>query len=579
MYPNTPQGLSDALAAASGDATRIWIDGNVIRVLPAMDAPAVPTVVDFPLIAGEVGVENAGYEWGDIRRYGGGPSSLPAKNTIALNNAILSAWKAKRPVCIPGGTYRFLGGVDCYRSVSIVGDGPQATILSNESPSNYGIRLCAPSESQPYLVGRQGIADLQITGTSTGAAIEFDTEASCALSNLYLIDCAGHGVHIGKTKHASVLTITGTKIQRCKNGVYGRSSYAKQINAVNIINSDISGNTENGVDVLATVLNIDKNVIQNNGKYGVIVSADGYLDGSYTARVVSVSGNYMERNGVGELRVETGIYASASEIRVGYLEVRGNLFSQGASATAPSVSMTRAGDGSSSGKMFSEGVVTGKFTGNCIMSDTSSLAFADFGNALSDSFEVDLGTDNPGLGASPVIYDSRLLKYINLGRARLSAAQNYYVFGWLNSKSDTINYANGNTDSDEFVLSSSEAFVSYNVPLSSNEILISAAIPVMLDSAGASADVSFEIISYPASGNTATTSVKFPRHVVTVAATGNYAVPAIAMSNYIEEVNSLIDVYRASYLREFWVVKVGVRLSSGSPAAKCKLGSLFIRKN
>ena len=38
-YPNTQEGRTAALAAVSGDPSRLWFDGDVVRVLPPAIAP------------------------------------------------------------------------------------------------------------------------------------------------------------------------------------------------------------------------------------------------------------------------------------------------------------------------------------------------------------------------------------------------------------------------------------------------------------------------------------------------------------------------------------------------------------
>ena len=43
-YDNTPAGMSAGLASAGGNQARIWIDGDVIRLLP-LAAPVVPEKV------------------------------------------------------------------------------------------------------------------------------------------------------------------------------------------------------------------------------------------------------------------------------------------------------------------------------------------------------------------------------------------------------------------------------------------------------------------------------------------------------------------------------------------------------
>ena len=43
-YTNTPDGLRDALKAVSGNESRLWFDGDVIRVMPP-EPPQVPQEV------------------------------------------------------------------------------------------------------------------------------------------------------------------------------------------------------------------------------------------------------------------------------------------------------------------------------------------------------------------------------------------------------------------------------------------------------------------------------------------------------------------------------------------------------
>jgi len=43
-YPNTPAGMASAMASVSGEQSRLWVDGPVIRILPAPPI-IVPTEV------------------------------------------------------------------------------------------------------------------------------------------------------------------------------------------------------------------------------------------------------------------------------------------------------------------------------------------------------------------------------------------------------------------------------------------------------------------------------------------------------------------------------------------------------
>lgn len=43
-YPRTESGLAAALAAATGDPTRLWHDGDVIRVMPPQAPPVTGKV-------------------------------------------------------------------------------------------------------------------------------------------------------------------------------------------------------------------------------------------------------------------------------------------------------------------------------------------------------------------------------------------------------------------------------------------------------------------------------------------------------------------------------------------------------
>ena len=44
IYPNTPAGLNDAIESAGGDQSRVWRDGETIKVLPP-ETPHVPQEV------------------------------------------------------------------------------------------------------------------------------------------------------------------------------------------------------------------------------------------------------------------------------------------------------------------------------------------------------------------------------------------------------------------------------------------------------------------------------------------------------------------------------------------------------
>lgn len=43
-YPNTPAGMASAMASVSGEQSRLWVDGPVIRILPA-PVSAAPTEI------------------------------------------------------------------------------------------------------------------------------------------------------------------------------------------------------------------------------------------------------------------------------------------------------------------------------------------------------------------------------------------------------------------------------------------------------------------------------------------------------------------------------------------------------
>lgn len=43
-WPNTVSSRVEALAAASGDGSRVWVDGDVVRVLPESPIPVPPEV-------------------------------------------------------------------------------------------------------------------------------------------------------------------------------------------------------------------------------------------------------------------------------------------------------------------------------------------------------------------------------------------------------------------------------------------------------------------------------------------------------------------------------------------------------
>ena len=162
----------------------------------------------------------------DARDYGLRQSASSATNSAALQAAFDAAKASPRSkVFAPAGEYDYIGGVVWDRAISFEGDG-RATVLNNVGSGTFGFQVQSPSVAVPYIVGVGEFAGLYMTGTSAGPAIEYDTESNWRLRSIYIVGCPGIGLHIGRTSHASVLTLDQVKIQQCAKGIYGRGSSA-----------------------------------------------------------------------------------------------------------------------------------------------------------------------------------------------------------------------------------------------------------------------------------------------------------------------------------------------------------------
>jgi hypothetical protein len=165
----------------------------------------------------------------------------------------------------------------------------------------------------------------------SGPGIKFYGEGSTLFDRIYILQAGGHGMLI-QGGHATAFTLRSVRIEsNGLDGIYGRGSTTEQINAFNLLHSEIGQNLRHGVNVWPTEgFNVKDCVIQGNAGVGLLFDPSDDTWGTIyaTARRVSVEGNYLEANAGGALRAKTSNDGAGRIRYLQNLNVENNLFSQ-----------------------------------------------------------------------------------------------------------------------------------------------------------------------------------------------------------------------------------------------------------
>ena len=176
--------------------------------------------------------------------------------------------------------------------------------------------------------------DLVISGSrlmGLGATTSVGLHLHCGGGNVLFDRCVVNefGSH-GVVLEGEVFGVTFRQSRSIYNGgdgIFGLGKSTAQINAIRILESDLSDNLGNGINVWGVAIAILCNIIENNGLAGVRLDASSITDDQATASGVQVVGNYFEANPLGCVRAHTAYNAPYARY-LGSLVIRDNYLSQ-----------------------------------------------------------------------------------------------------------------------------------------------------------------------------------------------------------------------------------------------------------
>lgn len=223
-------------------------------------------------------------------------------DTAAIQAAITAGGNAGIPVYFPPGIYRISGSLNASAG----------TVLQGANSGGFGVVIAESLVSTiaamanmnaPLILGAQGAAHVRIrdlhldcnknNNTSTVGISLTDVgtaeEAQWRIENCFIEAAASYGIYVGSGRRA--VKIRYTDIMYCSTGVRFNGSDG-EINAsivgsctvdgigvgapvTRILNCDIFGNTQNGVDVFSSInqVLISGNGIDRNGANGVYLAS------------------------------------------------------------------------------------------------------------------------------------------------------------------------------------------------------------------------------------------------------------------------------------------------------------------
>jgi hypothetical protein len=352
----------------------------------------------------------------------------------------------------PQGTYHHTGLIT-RSSMVIAGASWGGTILANTGPKPS--LTIASQPGADYLVGGVVVSDLQITGRGSGAGVLYDTQSHSRLSRIHILNVGGHGVQLGATQHVYGLTLDNCIVQSVGgDGVYGKGRSSQQVNAINVLNHTEINGAQNGINVWGVSINVKDAIIEENRGYGIVLSSSDAAgaEGS-VAKSISVEGNYIEGNKLGNIYVEVGQYAPGVSKRVEGLTIRDNFLNGGGLAPgARNVIMKKVAVSKAmlDRNPYLSGVT---FAGNTVAENPGNpgtSGVCDFGNALGpNSFVAPAeAPKRPGAGGA---IDDASSRYLNLGLARFDLpARTISIPGLFFAKGDIV-YSDTNSGHSESV--------------------------------------------------------------------------------------------------------------------------------
>jgi hypothetical protein len=206
------------------------------------------------------------------------------------------------------------------------------------------------------------------------------------------------------------------------DGVYGKGTPSRQVNAINILNNTEITNAQNGVNVWGVSIRVENAIIEGNRGFGVLITeADALGTENSAGRNISLVGNYLEANKQGNIRVEVGHYYSVVGKRLEGLTIRDNyLYGGGMNPGARNVSMAKVVGRAL--KMDRNPYLSGlEFSGNTVAEDPSNpvgSSVCDFGDVPGANSVIAPAEAPIPFGGEKYGVAALEARYLNLGLAR-----------------------------------------------------------------------------------------------------------------------------------------------------------------
>lgn len=272
---------SQATLAVQAEAAGVTAHGSTTARTPEERAADLVNVLDF-----------------------GAKGDGVADDTGAIQAAIASAKGGT--VFLPRGVYRHTG-LTITTPVRLEGSGWDfsGTVLQNTSLTRPAISI---TSKLGYMTGAT-LTNLLLRGNketpgSNSPGVYVRNEGNLLLDRVYVYGTAGAGLFL--EGHTSCVSVRDSRFQHNRgDAIYGRTESRKQINAINILSTELVQNEGHAINLWGTQVNIRDSIVQGNGGAGVFLNADDMNTRQASAAQYEIVGNYFEQNRGGAITGRT----------------------------------------------------------------------------------------------------------------------------------------------------------------------------------------------------------------------------------------------------------------------------------
>lgn len=294
---------------------------------------------------------------------------------------------------IPKGAY-LITQLTLTDSVTLLGEGWSAGYSADVTD---GSKLLSTSDIPMIVVGNllalhnsygERISNICLKGDPTKTnqvGIAVNTEGNVHIERCYIFNMGLHGIQLSTGNHTDKIRIDKCAIRVCPNGVYGRSSTNRQLNAIYITGTEFIQCSIAGINVVANDMTVEGCVIQNNSGVGLLIDGHDVAE-STNAMFTMIRSNYFELNTKGDIIINGSYKTSGAVSKIVYnTTIDANTFyntvARVAGNTTAMIKLARitAGGQDATYLPFRNFVFTktNKFTGDLAYLDANSLLLAD----------------------------------------------------------------------------------------------------------------------------------------------------------------------------------------------------------